>query len=121
MEKTVKLLYVDDEYINLRLFELHFGKKYAVFTAENGKDALEILQKNHNIQIIITDLKMPGMSGLEFARIAKNRNPERMFLLLTGFEISPEIEHALNSGLLVKYFCKPLDADDMEWTLQSLV
>jgi two-component system, response regulator, stage 0 sporulation protein F len=121
MEKTVKLLVVDDEYINLRLFELNFGKKYKVITATNGQHALELLQQNHDVHIVITDLKMPGMNGLEFAHTAKQLHPEIMFLLLTGFEISAEVERALDKGLLLKYFCKPLDVEDMEQTLESLL
>ena len=88
-KKTI--LYVDDEQINLRLFDINFSKKYKVLVAQDGNNGLEVLEKNPDIDIIVSDMKMPLMDGIQFIRKAKDSHPEKQYYILTGFEITKEI------------------------------
>lgn len=108
------ILYVDDEAINLTVFAISFRKKYNVITAESATQALEILGKDSSIQVVISDLKMPQMNGLEFIRIAKPSFSNVKFFILTGFEQTDEITDAINDKLVVAYFKKPFSLQKIE-------
>jgi two-component system, response regulator, stage 0 sporulation protein F len=111
MKDPVTILYVDDEPINLMLFETLFNKKYRVITAESGYRGLEILKEQPEIQVIISDMKMPGMSGLEFVQRASTLFPEILYYILTGYEITHDIQKSMQTGLITEYFQKPFNMD----------
>jgi len=113
MNAGKSLLYVDDEPMNLMLFELNFGNNYRIYTAESGISGLEILEANPEISVVFSDMRMPGMSGIEFVREAKKNYPAVKFLILTGFGITDEIQNALQSGLIAKYISKPFNMKDI--------
>jgi response regulator RpfG family c-di-GMP phosphodiesterase len=113
MESTTRILYVDDEPINLFLFEKLFEKKYQVETALSGTEGLEKLQTHNDIKLVVSDMKMPFMNGLEFLALAKDRNPELICYILTGYDITSEISAALNQKLIHHYFKKPMDEKQM--------
>lgn len=73
MEKQINILYVDDEQLNLQLFATVFKKKFNVITAESGLEGLEKLDKNKDICIVISDMRMPEMNGIEFINTAKKK------------------------------------------------
>jgi DNA-binding NtrC family response regulator len=108
------VLYVDDEPINLELFEINFESKFNVITAESGEIALAKLRDNREVSIVVSDLKMPVMDGLSFVKIAKQEFPSIPFIILTGFDISKELIDALRSGLIIKYLYKPFDIEEIE-------
>ncbi len=116
-----KILYVDDEPINLQIFKLNFSRKYNVFTANNGFEGLDLLSKELDILVIISDMMMPGMNGLEFIKKAKAIYPDKRFCILTGFEITKEIQDAINTGLIIKYFSKPFDVKEIDETIIDVV
>lgn len=116
-----KILYVDDEPINLKIFRLNFQKKFDIITAEDGEIGLSVLADNPDILIIISDMRMPKMSGLEFIEKAKAKFPKKKFYILTGFDITHEIKAALDSGLILKYFSKPLDIHEIDTIMQDVV
>lgn len=120
MNEKPKILYVDDEFINLLLFKINFSKKYEVFTAENGLMGLELLDNNHDISIVLSDMKMPAMNGIEFIIKAKAKYPKISYFILTGYEITKEIQEALNSGLIVKYFRKPFNISEIDSEIETL-
>jgi len=107
MREKIKILYVDDEPINLMLFEHTFQAKYETKIASSGWDGLEELHNDSGIKIVISDMRMPGMNGLEFITQAKEMYPHILFYILTGYDISEEIAAALKDGLIHKYFQKP--------------
>ncbi|MBU8891747.1 MAG: response regulator [Bacteroidales bacterium] len=121
MDEKVTLLYVDDEPINLRLFDLNFKKKFNVLTAESGAEGLEQLKGNPQIVVVISDMKMPGMSGIDFIRLAKKDFPHVRFFILTGFDITEEIADALNERLIHKYFRKPFNLKEIETSIQEFL
>lgn len=119
MNKKSKVLYVDDEQINTQLFEINFSKKYEVITASSGFEGLRFLDKESDILVIISDLKMPGLNGIEFIKKAKNKFPSKKYFILTGFEITPEIHASLENGLILKYFRKPFNIKEIETEIEK--
>lgn len=108
------ILYIDDEEINLQLFELNLNKYYEVIIAYSGPEGLEILEKNKEIKLVVCDMKMPLMSGMEFIKKAKKVYPHLPFFLLTGFDITPQINEAVNSKLIFKHLKKPFNMVEMQ-------
>jgi len=121
MSTRVKILYVDDEELNLQLFEINFQKDYEVFIADNGYNGLKILEKNPDTMVIISDMKMPKMNGLEFIKTAKEKFPEKKYFILTGFEITEDISQAIENGLIVKYFRKPFNIKDIKSSINQVI
>lgn len=107
MKQSVTILYVDDEPINLMLFEALFKNNYHVILASSGMEGLRILSEKPDIQVIISDMKMPGMNGLEFISEARMLFPDVLYFILTGYEITPEIQKSLETGMIAEYFQKP--------------
>ena len=112
MDKA-KVLYVDDEITNLMLFEANLEDKYTILTADNGFNGLDILSKNDDVKVVISDMKMPNMSGIEFIKQAVKIAPYIDFYILTGFEITDQIQEALDTGLIRKYFRKPFNLNEI--------
>ncbi len=108
MKKTI--LYVDDEPINLRLFALNLKRDFKVLTAESAAQGLEILNNNDDISVVISDMRMPNMNGLEFINIARNNRKNIKYFILTGYDITFEIAQALANGIINEYFSKPFEA-----------
>ena len=121
MIKKPTILYVDDEPINLMLFKINFKKKYEVITAKDGYSGLEQLEKVAGIQAVLSDMKMPGMNGIEFITKAKEKYADTKFFMLSGFETTPEIERALKTGLILKYFRKPFDKTEITRVLEETI
>jgi response regulator RpfG family c-di-GMP phosphodiesterase len=102
-----RILYVDDEEINLELLQLTFMDELEVVTARSAREGLKILDKNPDIQVIISDLKMPVMNGFDFIKEIKKESPERVCMLLTGFMESEIMMEGFNKELIFRYIMKP--------------
>jgi len=114
MTEKITILYVDDEKTNLLLFKVNFEKKYNVITAQSGFEGLDLLHAHPEIVIVISDMKMPGITGIEFIKLAKAEFPNVVYFILTGFDITPEIEEALRTKLIHSYYSKPFDVEEIE-------
>ncbi|HEC42646.1 MAG TPA: response regulator [Bacteroides sp.] len=121
MSSKFKILYVDDESINLKLFEINFSEKYEVHTAPDGFSGLTSLNDNPDILVIISDMKMPNMNGIEFIKKAKEKFPDKKFFILTGFEITEEILNALETGLILRYFSKPFNLNEIDSAISEAI
>ncbi len=108
------ILYLDDEHINLKLFELMFKGKYRVILSESPEEALDLLKDTDELKLVITDMKMPAMSGVEFVKKAKEFKSELPYYLLSGYGMNEVISEALESKLINGYFQKPLKRDAIE-------
>lgn len=117
MKFETTILYVDDEPLNLFLFRQVFENEYNVTTAESGFTGLKIIEKYPNIDVIISDMKIPGMNGLEFIKEAKELRSDIKYCILTCYDMIPEIENALRSGLIDKYFQKPFKLKEIEFAI----
>ncbi|WP_296620757.1 response regulator, partial [Marivirga sp.] len=94
---------------------------YEVLTAYDGFRGLEVLDSNIDISIVISDMKMPGMNGIEFIKKARQKYPNKKYYILTGFEISKDINEALRNGLILEYFCKPFEIAKMHTIIAEAV
>lgn len=112
-----KILIVDDEPVNLRLMERIFRRGYDVITAISGKEGLEILQQ-HDIALIISDQRMPGMTGIEFLKYAAEMRRHTVRIILTGYTDVNALVEAINSGVVYKYVSKPWQNEDLLQTVR---
>lgn len=113
MASKTLILFIDDEYLNLKMFEVKFGNKYHIITADNGFSGLEILNSFPEIKIVIVDMKMPQMNGLEFINKAMLIHPELIFFIVTGYEVDDNLRKASESGIVKKCFTKPLNLNEI--------
>jgi len=102
----ISILYVDDEENNLISFKATFRLKYNVFIAISGADAIEILEKNL-IHVIITDQRMPNMTGVEFLEKVIEKFTDPIRILLTGYTDMNAVVDAINKGKIYHYLTKP--------------
>ena len=117
METKITVLYVDDEANNLISFKATFRMKYKVYTASGGMEAMQIVEQ-HPIDIIITDQRMPQMTGVEFLEEVIKVNPEAMRILLTGYADMSAVVDAVNKGKIFHYLSKPWSEEELDDTIQ---
>lgn len=107
MEDKLKLLVVDDEPDNLDLLYRTFRRDFRVFKAKSGAEALELLDEQGEMAIIISDQRMPKMNGTEFLSRTVERFPDTIRMVLTGYTDVEDLVSAINSGKVFKYITKP--------------
>jgi response regulator RpfG family c-di-GMP phosphodiesterase len=110
---TYKLLIVDDEKANLRLLERLFRQDYYCLTATSGEEAIQLLNQ-HDVAILITDQRMPRMSGIELLKRTAVMRPHMARILLTGYTEIEALVEAINCGLVHRYFTKPWNNDELK-------
>jgi signal transduction histidine kinase len=114
------ILCVDDEIDNVDALERLFRKKYNVLKATSGKDALKLLDQNP-VALIITDQRMPEMTGVEFLERTISTYPETVRILLTGYTDIESVIAAVNKGQIFRYLTKPWDPVDLSNTVDHAV
>jgi response regulator RpfG family c-di-GMP phosphodiesterase len=118
MSDKIRVLYVDDEVHNLQAFKATFRRIFTVHIAESGKEGLEIF-KNTELDVIITDQRMPQMTGIQFLEEVQQINPEPMRILLTGYSDINAVIDAINKGRVYRYLSKPWQEDELRTTIES--
>ncbi len=121
MKNKQKILYVDDERMNLFSFKEVFKRKYKVFTAISGEEGLKILDEEPDIPVIITDQRMPNMTGVEFLTKTIEKYPDAIRMILTGYSDIDAIIDAVNKGQIYKYIAKPWEMRDLERTIEEVL
>jgi len=116
LEKKINILYVDDEENNLISFKATFRIKHNVFTAISGEDAFKILETKH-IDIIVTDQRMPSMTGVEFLEKVIEKFPDPVRILLTGYADMSAVVDAVNKGKIFHYVTKPWNEEELNKTI----
>jgi signal transduction histidine kinase/class 3 adenylate cyclase/response regulator of citrate/malate metabolism len=109
-----KLLVVDDEPDNLDLLYRTFHREYKVLRADNGPAALEILANEGDIAVIISDQRMPLMSGTEFLSLTATQYPDIIRIILTGYTDVEDLVEAINAGKVFKFVTKPWNAEELK-------
>lgn len=110
--EDMNILFVDDEQSILKsiqrgLFEETYNKHFAL----NGEDALKIMSEKE-ISVLITDMRMPEMSGLELLKIVQEKYPDTVRIILTGYAQVSTLMSAINSGQVYRYLTKPWKLDE---------
>jgi adenylate cyclase len=114
VNKKPKILVVDDEPDNLDLLYRTFYREYKVLRATSGPDALELLAKEGDISVIISDQRMPMMSGTEFLSLTATQYPDIIRIILTGYTDVEDLVEAINAGKVFKYVTKPWEAEELK-------
>lgn len=114
------ILLVDDEPEILTSLKGLLRREFTLFTAESGDEALEILRKNV-IQVIMTDQRMPEMTGSELLCKAKQLSGDSVRIIFTGYADIKAVVDAVNHGQLYRYITKPWDPDDLIQALHEAV
>lgn len=114
----VRILFVDDEERILRSLAMQFRRHYEVLTESDPRRALERL-KTERIQVLVSDQRMPQMSGAELLAQARERYPETLRILLTGYSDLDAAVDALNDGGIFRYLTKPWNPQEMAFTLRQ--
>lgn len=112
------ILYVDDEPQNLISFKACFRRFYQIYTASNAAEGINILRQIH-IQLIITDQRMPEMTGVQFLEKIIPDYPEAIRMILTGFSDTDAIIKAINTGQIFRYISKPWDENELKMTIDN--
>lgn len=115
------ILVVDDEPDNLDLLYRTFHREFKVLRAESGPAALEILEKQGEVAVIISDQRMPYMSGTEFLSLTATRYPDTIRIILTGYTDVGDLVDAINSGKVFKYVTKPWDDEELKAVVRQAV
>lgn len=116
-----KILVVDDEPDNLDLLYRTFHEEYKVLRAESGPAALDILAAEGDIAVIISDQRMPLMSGTEFLSLTATHYPDVIRIILTGYTDVEDLVEAINAGKVFKYVTKPWDAEHLQSVVRQAV
>lgn len=112
------ILFVDDEKPVLKALKRSFiDENYRVLTAENAQDAFDLLSRSR-ISLIISDYRMPGMTGTELLARVRDRDPSTIRILLTGAADTRTVTNAIDEGILYKYITKPWDDDELRLTVR---
>lgn len=117
-DKKINLLYVDDEENNLVSFKATFRLKYNVTIALSADEAMKILEKKP-FEIIITDQRMPNMTGIEFLEKVLEKYPDPIRILLTGFTDYNAVIDAVNKGKIYHYLSKPWKEEELDLTIKN--
>ena len=111
--EKLKILYVDDEKINLINFAIAFKRHFHIYTADSGQRALELFEGSPDIAIAVADQRMPGMTGVELLSAIRKRNPDVVRIILTAYTDVTDILDSINKGKIYHYIIKPWDEPDL--------
>jgi len=114
--KKAKLLFVDDEERILTALRSVFRNQYNVFTASSGPEAMEFM-KRFNPHVVISDQRMPEMTGVEFLREVRDIAPHTVRILLTGYSDLASIVGSINDGEVFRFVSKPWDNAEIQKTI----
>jgi response regulator RpfG family c-di-GMP phosphodiesterase len=112
IDKSINVLYIDDEPHNLTAFKAAFRRDFNIFVADSAKNAHKVIEEN-DIHIILSDQRMPVMTGIEFFESIIEIHPEPIRILITGYTDINAVVDAINRGQVYKYLTKPWNEDDI--------
>ncbi len=114
------VLFVDDEPRILNTMRILFRRSYNVLTATSGAEALELMRQ-HAVDVVVSDQRMPEMTGIELLRQARELRPNAMRVLLTGYSELNAIIGSINEGEIFRFVSKPWSNEDLQETVAKAV
>lgn len=117
-KEKIRILYLDDEENNLTSFKAAFRRDYKIFTTTTAQEAVQILSDNE-IHLVISDQKMPNISGVEFFELIIPDFPDPVRMLLTGYADIEAVIDAVNKGQIFRYIAKPWNEQDLKITIEN--
>ncbi|ADQ06393.1 putative signal transduction protein [Caldicellulosiruptor hydrothermalis 108] len=119
MKKSI--LFVDDEKNILRaLYRVFCEEDYNLFFAESAKEALDVLESN-DMDIIITDFRMPGMSGYDLLKVVKEKYPHVIRIILSGYADENIVFKALQTNVAKVYILKPWNNEELKEIIKNVI
>jgi putative two-component system response regulator len=116
---STKILLVDDDDNLLKSYQRHLSEDFRIDTASGAKEALEMIQSNGSYAVIISDLKMPGMDGIEFLSRVKEIAPQSVRMMLTGNADLETSIGAVNEGNIFRFLLKPCPVETLKQAISS--
>jgi response regulator RpfG family c-di-GMP phosphodiesterase len=116
--EKISILYVDDEVNNLNSFKAAFRRDFNVLTVTSGKEGLEVLKSN-KVHVIITDQRMPEMTGVDFLIEVLKEYIDPIRILLTGYSDITAVIDAVNKGHIYYYLNKPWDEQQLRIIIKN--
>jgi len=113
-----KVLLIEDELPNLKLLSRILAQKYEVLTATDGLEAIDSLSEP-GISVIVSDQRMPKMSGVEFFCEAERMQHPAVRIILTGYADLDSVVQAVNGGRIFRYLTKPIDSEELLQTVKQ--
>jgi C4-dicarboxylate-specific signal transduction histidine kinase len=110
---TAKVLFVDDDEANLVVCEAVCSDEFDVLVAADAVSALELMRSNE-VGVIISDQRMPEMTGVELLEVVRERHPEAVRLLITAYSNTPAAVDAINRGQVRRYLKKPWEPQELK-------
>ncbi|MBE0534113.1 MAG: response regulator [Phycisphaerae bacterium] len=118
-EMDRKILFVDDEINVLKAMKRQFHRQFRVETALGGEEALEKIQNAGPFAVVVSDLQMEDMNGLDFLRRVRECSPDSICVILTGFGDLNVAVNAVNEGIIFRFLTKPCPPDTLIKTLNE--
>jgi response regulator RpfG family c-di-GMP phosphodiesterase len=112
-DKNINVLYIDDEINNINSFRASFRREFTVYTAESAEEGRQILERE-SIHVILSDQRMPKMTGIEFFQSILVTHPDPIRILITGYTDINAVIDAINVGQVYKYLSKPWNEEDIK-------
>src|SRR5487761_2258745 len=109
----INVLYIDDEPHNLVAFKASFRRFFTIFTAESAEEGRQILD-TENIHIILSDQRMPKMTGIEFFESIVKTHPDPIRILITGYTDINAVIDSINRSQVYKYLTKPWNEEEVK-------
>src|SRR6266404_8812143 len=109
-----KILCVDDESSILRGFERVLDGTFPIQTATSGEEGLTLVSEQEPFAVVVSDMRMPGMDGIQFLRKLKEIAPDTVRMMLTGNDDQQTTIDAVNRGNIFRFLTKPCSPEDLE-------
>jgi DNA-binding NtrC family response regulator len=116
--EKIKVLYLDDEQMELDNFQGLYRREFKVFVTSSYKEAQEIVARE-NLHVILTDQRMDEMTGVDFLKSIIDKYPDPVRILVTGYADITAVIDAINEGQIFKYISKPYRKEEMHHTIES--
>ena len=120
MAEKYNILYVDDEKQNLHAFRAIFRRFFNVFVADGGLEALELLKKQ-SVHLVLSDQRMPAMTGVELLENVMKIYPDSVRMIVTGYSEMDPIINAINEGKVRNYIMKPWKTQELKTIMESAI
>ena len=116
---TEKILLVDDEPAVLMGYERLLRKEFQVSTVVGGSAGLVLLKHQGPFAVVVSDMRMPGMNGIEFLLQVQHTSPDTIRVMLTGDSDLQTAIDAVNQGKIFRFLSKPCDKETLVKTLKD--
>lgn len=120
-KKKGRVLYVDDEEINLINFRETLCDDFEIFTAGSGREALALLEREGEMALVVSDQRMPGMSGIELLTKVREAYPDTIRMIISAYTEVHELIEAINQAEVYRYFVKPWKEESLRLTIGNAV